>query len=223
MLTRRQLAFEIYAFFKIIDVQGQAKNMNDLLNVEMVNDNPMTISRSSIKPGKNPKWHWRRELKKIFWKAFTIASWRSRLSCKTPLEQYHPDRAGTSRLQNQNQKFTAQTQRLKALPLFEKKDRVIPVAPKNQGGGKRGDCNQRSSEGSCSRGANCAVKHKRERTSSPTKRQPTPKAEVSNQSGTSLPGKETRIATAGILLRVAVSWRIRKCTERSTSNHSSDL
>ena len=42
MLTRRQLAFEIYAFFKIIDVQGQAKNMNDLLNVES-----MTIPRQS--------------------------------------------------------------------------------------------------------------------------------------------------------------------------------
>ena len=54
MLTGRQTAFEIYGFFKINDVQGQAKNMHDMLNIEMVNDNLKTISRSSIKLEKNP-------------------------------------------------------------------------------------------------------------------------------------------------------------------------
>ena len=35
MLTGRQIAFMIYAFFKINDAQGRASGMNDLLNVEL--------------------------------------------------------------------------------------------------------------------------------------------------------------------------------------------
>ena len=39
MLTRRQIAFIIYAFFKINDVQGRTTSINELLNIELFNDN----------------------------------------------------------------------------------------------------------------------------------------------------------------------------------------
>ena len=35
MLTRGQIAFIIYAYFKINDVQGRATGINDLLNIEL--------------------------------------------------------------------------------------------------------------------------------------------------------------------------------------------
>ena len=49
MLTGRQIAFMIFAFFKVNDVKERTESINDLLHVELVNENP----KSSIKPGKN--------------------------------------------------------------------------------------------------------------------------------------------------------------------------
>ena len=74
---------------------------------------------------------------------------------------------------------------------------------KNKGDGKREDCKQWPLRGSCSRGAKFAFTHdgqnrgkgtgdKRQRTPSPTKRQPAPISEVSNQTGTRPSGKQSR-------------------------------
>ena len=38
LLTGRQIAFMICAFFEINNVHGRAMSMNDLLNIEVVND-----------------------------------------------------------------------------------------------------------------------------------------------------------------------------------------
>ena len=43
MLTGRQIAHQIYAFFKIDDLQGRAIGTNDLLNIELHNDNLETF------------------------------------------------------------------------------------------------------------------------------------------------------------------------------------
>ena len=38
MLTGRQMAFMIHAYFRINDVQGRTRSMNDLLHIELAND-----------------------------------------------------------------------------------------------------------------------------------------------------------------------------------------
>ena len=46
MLTGRQIAYQICAYFKINDVHRIAFGMNDLLNIELRNDNLMMFDQS---------------------------------------------------------------------------------------------------------------------------------------------------------------------------------
>ena len=75
MLTRRQIALMIHAFIQIIDVRGKAKNMNDLLNIELVKKFDQAWEDTLMALEREPKAD-------LFWKAFTIDSGRGGLSCK---------------------------------------------------------------------------------------------------------------------------------------------
>ena len=66
------------ALCKINDVQERALSLNDLLNVEFVND---SLKKFDEAPGRNRDGTGKRNQKRIFPKAFTTDSWRSRLSC----------------------------------------------------------------------------------------------------------------------------------------------
>ena len=68
----------IYAFFKINDVQVRVISLDDLLNIEVVND---ILKKFDQSWEETPVAGTRR---KIFWKACTIDSCRSRLSCNIP-------------------------------------------------------------------------------------------------------------------------------------------
>ena len=46
MLTGRQIAFMVYAFFNFHDHQRGVVGMNDLLNIELVNDNLKTFDEA---------------------------------------------------------------------------------------------------------------------------------------------------------------------------------
>ena len=77
MVIRRQIAFIIYAFFKINDVQGRGTSMNCMLKIDLANDILKQFDQA-----------WEEALVALdhepesnrFGRSFSVDNWRIRLS-----------------------------------------------------------------------------------------------------------------------------------------------
>ena len=153
----------IYAFSaRSNDAQVRAMSMNDLLNVELVKRQSQEV-RSVLE--RNPDGTVEGARRRSVWKACTVDTWRSRLACRLPwrntslIKFTRKEPNSCSRLmvsdvledQNQNS-LTAHKEKARV------KEGAIPVAPgRMKVTGKRGDCKQSSSTGSCSGGTKMCV------------------------------------------------------------------
>ena len=87
MLTGRQIAFTIYAFFKINDVQRKVIGTNDLLNIELVNDHVKKFDEA----WQNILIGLKKEPEDYYLEGLHVRQWRKPTSMQNALPENHSD------------------------------------------------------------------------------------------------------------------------------------